>query len=146
MILLQTTCLTDSCADSSDCSYIIMQVLVALFLAITFLQSGLDKVFNYKDNLEFMKSHFAKSLLYRITGLLLFKITILELAAGAFSLAGVIMLLVNGCEFYIFLGAVLSALSILCLFAGQSMAKDYTGATALIGYFIVSLIGIWLTM
>ena len=40
-----------------------LQLLVLTFLAILFLQSGLDKVFNYKDNYEYFKSHFSKSAL-----------------------------------------------------------------------------------
>ena len=41
----------------------LMQVLAVFFLAILFLQSGLDKVFDWKVNLEWLKSHFANSIL-----------------------------------------------------------------------------------
>jgi len=40
-----------------------MQILVAAFLAILFLQSGIDKIVDRRGNLEWLKGHFAKSAL-----------------------------------------------------------------------------------
>ena len=44
-------------------SLFLIQVFAVSFLAILFLQSGLDKVFDWKGNLEWLKGHFAKSIL-----------------------------------------------------------------------------------
>ena len=35
--------------------------LILLFLAITFLQSGYDKLFYWNDNLGWLKGHFSKN-------------------------------------------------------------------------------------
>ena len=39
----------------------LLQILVSAFLAILFLQSGIDKVVDRHGNLDFLKGHFAKS-------------------------------------------------------------------------------------
>ncbi len=114
------------------------------FLAILFLQSGLDKVFNYKGNYEWLKSHFAKSPLKNTVGLLMPVITLLEVAAGACCAIGLVMLILSGSTSVGLLGAQLSALSILSLFFGQRLAQDYEGAGNLTGYFIISLLSIYL--
>ncbi|MFK7844256.1 MAG: DoxX family protein [Rhodothermales bacterium] len=119
--------------------------LVSLaFLSILFLQSGLDKVFNYSGNLEYFRSHFAKSPLKNTVGLLMPTITLLEVAAGVLSAVGVFMLLLKGDPQTGLLGAQLAALSITALFFGQRIAKDYAGAGNLVGYFLVCLASIYL--
>ncbi len=113
------------------------------FLAILFLQSGLDKVFDYAGNLDWLQGHFANSPLKGSVKLMLPAITVLEVAAGALSAAGFVMLLIQGNTQVGMLGAQLSALSILCLFFGQRLAKEYVGASVLAGYFVVCLVSIY---
>ena len=120
-----------------------IQLLCLAFLAILFLQSGLDKVFNYKGNYEWLKEHFAKSPLNGTVGLLMPIITALEVAAGLMCAAGIIFLILNGNTQLGMIGAQLSALSILSLFLGQRLAQDYPGAGNLVPYFIVCLIAIY---
>lgn len=116
-----------------------LQLLGLAFLAILFLQSGLDKVVNYKGNLEWLTGHFAKSPLKNTVGLLMPVITILEVVAGVFSAIGLVQILLgNGTQMGL-IGAQLSALSILSLFFGQRLAQDYEGAGGLVGYFLVCL-------
>ena len=68
-------------------------------------------------------------------------LTIIEIASGVLSLVGAVSIL-TGNGFYIaYIGAVLSAISILFLFFGQRLAKDYAGAGSLVPYFIL-IIGI----
>ena len=43
----------------------------ALLVAILFLQSGLDKVFDWKGNLDWLTGHFAKTFMGRMVPLLL---------------------------------------------------------------------------
>ena len=43
-----------------------------------------------------------------------------------------------------FYGAVISAISIIALFFGQRMAKDYAGAAVLVPYFLLTLVAIYL--
>lgn len=119
------------------------QLLSLAFLAILFLQSGLDKVFDYKGNKAWLTGHFAKSPLKSTIGLLMPVITILEVAAGAFSAIGAVQILLGGSTQMGLIGAQLSAASILSLFFGQRLAKDYEGAGGLVGYFLVCLAAIY---
>ena len=122
----------------------IMQILVSAFLAILFLQSGIDKVVDRRGNLEFLKGHFAKSPLAGIVPLLVTVITVLEIATGALSALGCVLIILMRDSTVAFYGAVLAAVSILALFFGQRMAKDYAGAAVLVPYFLVTLIAIYL--
>ena len=122
-----------------------MQLLVAAFFAVLFLQSGIDKLKDRKGNLEWLKEHFGKSSLKNSAPLLLSLLTLLEMAAGLFSGLGSVWMLCMSSNFFIFWGMLLSSLSLLCLFFGQRMAKDYLGAENLVSYFILSLLGLWLT-
>jgi hypothetical protein len=125
-------------------AYLVLQVLAALFLAILFLQSGIDKVTDRKGNLEWLTGHFAKSPLARMVPLLLTLITVLELGAGALSAAGVVQIVALHTATLAFWGAVLGGVSIVCLFFGQRVAKDYAGAAGLVPYFLTALAAIWL--
>ena len=120
------------------------QILVALFLAILFLQSGLDKVIDRAGNLSWLTGHFAKSPLASFVPVLLGIITLLELAAGALSGVGAVLIVLQQSSTIAFYGAVLSAVSIIALFFGQRMAKDYAGAGGLVPYFLVTLAAILL--
>ena len=66
----------------------LMQILASAFLAILFLQSGIDKIVDRRGNLEWLKGHFAKSPLAGTVPALLTAITILEVAAGVLSALG----------------------------------------------------------
>jgi uncharacterized membrane protein YkgB len=122
----------------------LMQIFGAAFLAILFLQSGIDKVIDHRSNLEWLKGHFATSQLAGIVPVLLTAITILELAAGTLSAIGCIMLIVSRETTIAFYGAVTSAVAIVALFFGQRMAKDYAGAAVLVPYFLLALVTIYL--
>ncbi|MEP1033456.1 DoxX family membrane protein [Ekhidna sp.] len=114
-------------------------ILCLAFLAILFLQSGLDKVFNYQGNKEWLQSHFAKSPLKKTVDFLMPMITLLEVASGVCCAVGIVMILINGNAEIGLLGAQLSAVSILALFFGQRVAQDYVGAATLTTYFIISI-------
>ena len=120
-------------------------LLGALMLAILFIQSGLDKVFDWKGNLEWLTGHFSKTFLGGFVPVLLATITVSEIATGFLSAAGVIYFLATGSLALVFYASVLGALSLLALFFGQRIAKDYPGAVSLVPYFILTLILIYLT-
>ena len=122
----------------------LMQIFGSAFLAILFLQSGIDKVIDYRSNLEWLKGHFAKSPLGGVVPILLTAITILEVAAGALSAIGCIILIVSRESTVAFYGAVISAVALIALFFGQRMAKEYAGAAVLVPYFLVTLVAIYL--
>jgi hypothetical protein len=120
-------------------------LFAALLVAILFIQSGVDKVVDWKGNFEFLKGHFAKSVLAPMVLPMLATITVLELATGFLSAAGIIYFLTGGSLTLIFYAAVIGAASITALFFGQRVAKDYPGAAVLIPYFILLLLLIYLT-
>src|SRR5881396_761168 len=122
----------------------LMQICVAAFLAILFLQSGIDKIVDRRGNLEWLKGHFAKSPLAGIVPALLTAITILETAAGALSAIGCVVIIFSHDSTIAFYGAVVSAIAIIALFFGQRMAKDYAGAAVLVPYFLLALSAIYL--
>jgi hypothetical protein len=122
----------------------VMQIFTSVFLAILFLQSGIDKIVDRRGNLEWLKGHFAKSPLAGIVPALLTTITILEVAAGALSAAGCAFVILSRDSTVAFYGAIVSAVAILALFFGQRMAKDYAGAGVLVPYFLLTLFAIYL--
>jgi hypothetical protein len=122
----------------------VMQVLGAAFLAILFLQSGIDKIVDRRGNLEWLRGHFAKSPLAGMVPLMVTIITLMELAAGGLSAAGCVMIFLRRDSTLAFYGAVVAALSIVALFFGQRMAKDYAGAATLVPYFLLTLAAIYL--
>jgi len=122
----------------------LMQICVAAFLAILFLQSGIDKIVDRRGNLEWLKGHFAKSPLAGTVPALLTAITILEVAAGVLSALGCVLVLVTRDSTVAFCGAVISAVAIIALFFGQRVAKDYAGAAVLVPYFLLALVAIYL--
>jgi len=122
----------------------LLQIFGSAFLAILFLQSGIDKIIDHRGNLEWLKGHFAKSQLAGFVPVLLAAITIVEVAAGALSAIGCIILIVSRETTLAFYGAVASAVGLIALFFGQRMAKDYAGAAVLVPYFLLTLIAIYL--
>jgi hypothetical protein len=116
-----------------------------LFLAILFIQSGLDKVFDWKGNLGWLTGHFEKTFIGGMVPVMLGTITASELATGFLSAAGIIYFLVVGSSAVIFWASVVGAASFSALFFGQRLAKDYPGAAVLVPYFLLSLVVMWLT-
>src|SRR6266496_6357091 len=110
-----------------DSTISLLQVLSSAFLAILFLQSGIDKVVDRRGNLEWLQGHFAKSPLAGIVPAMVTAITILEIAAGVLSAIGCVVIIFSRDSIVAFYGAVISAVAILALFFGQRMAKDYAG-------------------
>jgi hypothetical protein len=121
------------------------ELLAALFVAILFIQSAFDKVFDWKGNLEFLTGHFSKTFLSGMVPMMLATITVMELAAGILATVGIIYFLTVGSTALIFYAAVIGAFSITALFFGQRIAKDYAGAAILVPYFILLLITIYIS-
>ena len=129
---------------SSTQAIYLIQILIAAFLAVLFLQSGIDKVVDRRGNTEWLNGHFAKSALAGVVPALLTVITVLELTAGILSAIGCLAVIFVRDSTIAFYGAVVSALAIIALFFGQRIAKDYPGAAVLVPYFLLTLLGIYL--
>ena len=123
-----------------------MQLLIGGFIAGTFLQSGWDKLNDRKGNLAWMTPHFGNSGLKNFMPLLLTLLTLLELGAAVLTISGMIVLVVKDCDYWLFWGNVVAGTAFLTLFIGQRIAKDYAGAAAMVPYFLVALLGLYLNM
>jgi hypothetical protein len=110
---------------------------VAAFIGILFLQSGIDKVVDFGGNLAWLEGHFAKSPLRGQVKPMLAVVTLLEVAAGALAGAGAVQVALSGSAQLATWGAQVAAATIVMLFFGQRVAKDYAGAATLVPYFIL---------
>src|SRR5438876_11245358 len=93
----------------------LLQSFSAVFLAVLFLQSGIDKIVDRRGNLEWLKGHFAKSPLAGIVTAMLTTITILEVAAGALSAVGCVFVIFSRDSTVAFYGAIVTAVGIIAL-------------------------------
>lgn len=114
--------------------------IVGLFWAIVFMQSGFDKVFDWKGNLSWLESHFKDSPIEPFVKILLGVLTIFELIAGLLSFVGVGIYLQNGDRWWMSMGLLFSMFSLLMLIFGQRVNKDYDGAKTIAIYFAVALV------
>jgi hypothetical protein len=118
--------------------------LISIFLAILFLQSGLDKMFHYRGNRAWLKEHFSNSFLAGMVPTLMAVLTFFELATGLTCVAGAIESLFFKTFCYGLAGSLLAGVTLLMLFFGQRVAKDYLGAASLTPYFVVVMMHIYL--
>lgn len=122
-------------------------LLVLAFLAITFLQSGYDKIKDWKGNVAWLNGHFSNTVLAKQVPLALGTILLLEIVSGVLCVSGIIQNImqdgvIRGLGFY---GAILSCITLLFLLFGQRLAKDYDGARTIVIYFIPAvLLVFWL--
>ncbi len=120
------------------------ELLILLFLIVTFLQSGLDKLFDWKGNVSFTKEHFKNSPLRNSVPFLLATILVMELAASVLMIVGFFSIVIGSSTLPALYGIILSALSLIFLLIGQRLAKDYAGAMTLAVYFIIAIFGVFL--
>jgi hypothetical protein len=124
----------------------IASILVLVLLAVTFIQSGYDKVIYWNDNLTWLKSHFEKTRLKNHVPLALFHILILELISGILAVVGCIQLMVNNGRTFGLYAGIFSCITLIMLLFGQRLAKDYDGARTIILYFIPAVMVVyWLS-
>lgn len=117
------------------------EILVLVFLIITFLQSGFDKLTDWKGNVSFIKNHFKNSPLKNSVPFLLSIVLITEIIASLFMVYGIYDLIYSGTKLFALYGIELAALTLIFLLIGQRLAKDYAGAMTLSVYFIITIIG-----
>jgi uncharacterized membrane protein YphA (DoxX/SURF4 family) len=123
-------------------------LLVLAFLAITFLQSGYDKIKDWKGNVEWLNGHFSNTVLAKQVPFALGTVLLLEIVSGVLCVSGIIQnimqdVVIKGLGFY---GAILSCVTLLFLLFGQRLAKDYDGARTIVIYFIPAVMLVnWLS-
>lgn len=121
----------------------IASTLILVLLAITYLQSSYDKLFHWKDNVEWLKEHFAKTLLKNQVPLALLHILVLELISGILCVVGALQLLLNSGRIYGLYAGIFSCITLIMLLFGQRLAKDYDGARTIVLYFIPSVMAVY---
>ena len=122
----------------------IIRMLISTFLAAIYLQSSIDKIIDRQGNLDFMAEHFAGTPLAGSFHYGLAVVAVTELLAGILSAAGVIYLLLGWGAVPGIVGALFAGISSCILMAGQRLAKDYVGAAALVPYFLIAIIGLYI--
>lgn len=121
----------------------IASILLLVFLAITFLQSSQEKLFHWKDNVNWLKEHFAETPLRNQVPLALLNLLILELISGVLCTVGAIELAQNSGRVYGLYGAIFSCITLIMMLFGQRLAKDYDGAKTIVLYFIPAVMAVY---
>ncbi len=120
-------------------------ILILIFLTVTFIQSGYEKISDWKSNVNWLKGHFSATFLKNHVPLALGILLLSEITAGVLCAAGVVELLTSGSRELAFYGAVFSCLAFILMLFGQRIAKDYDGARTIAIYFIPSVLAVhWL--
>ena len=87
------------------------------------IQSGLDKVFDWKGNNDFLKSHFSKTFLSGMVPMMLFIVTFLELIGGFLCLGGAIMGIITFDTSLIGIGFFVIAVDLIALFLAKELQR-----------------------
>ncbi|WP_396591202.1 DoxX family protein [Allomuricauda sp. R78024] len=120
------------------------QILLLAFLAITFLQSGIDKIMDWKGNLSWLTGHFSKTFFKGMVPVLLGIILLAEMISGILSTVGAFQFIAAGESNMALCAAILSAVTLLLLLFGQRVAKDYEGAKTIVIYLIPTILLLYL--
>ena len=120
------------------------ELLLLLFLIITFLQSALDKILDWKGNLSWLKSHFSQTPFKNMVPLLLGTVMVTEIVAGTLCTIGFYFLIVEGDGSIALAGAIFACLALLMLLFGQRLAKDCDGARTIAIYFMPAILLVFL--
>jgi len=120
------------------------EILILLFLIITYVISAIEKIFDWKGSVNYIRDHFKNSPLKNHVSFLVAILLILEIIASILMIIGVYQVYTSGIKEIALLGITLSAVSILFMLIGQRLAKDYPGAMSLGVYFLITLFGVYI--
>ncbi|WP_199912813.1 DoxX family protein [Aquimarina aquimarini] len=121
----------------------IVSITILLFLLITFLQSGIDKLTDWKGNLSWLKEHFSATFMRDMIPLLLAIVLVIEVVTAICCIVGIYELIVANHKVYAITAMFLGCITLLMLLFGQRVAKDYQGALTITCYFIVAVFGLY---
>ena len=120
------------------------EILILLFLIITFLQSAIEKMTDWKGSTSYIKDHFKISPLKKLVSPLVAILLFLDLIASIIMIIGVYQLAANGQKEIALIGVEISAISLIFMLIGQRLAKDYAGAMTLAVYYIINIFALYL--
>tara|TARA_Y100001970_G_scaffold58371_2_gene74101 strand:- start:1148 stop:1564 length:417 start_codon:yes stop_codon:yes gene_type:complete len=122
-----------------------MLACISTLLFVCFLQSGVDKIIDRQGNELWLNKHFSNTVFKGFVSILITIITLLELLSAIFLFIGLIFLAMYQSIFFIQYGLMLCSITLLCLFLGQRIAKDYEGAYVLVVYFTLTMLGCYVS-
>lgn len=122
----------------------ITEILLLAFLVVIFLQSGFDKIFDWKGNVGWLKEHFSKTFMANTVPLNVAIVLITEMIAGILCVMGIYQLIANDDKTIGLYGAILACIVLLMLLFGQRIAKDYDGARTIAIYFVPAIFAVFL--
>ena len=114
-------------------------LLIFFFFGIVFTQSGFDKVFNKKDNLDFLYEVLGKTFSKLLIIIAFYNITFLEVLSGLLCFVGIFEYLIYQSLAIGFWGLIIGAVALLILLFGQRMSKNYEGAKTIAIYFMLNV-------
>lgn len=122
--------------------YLILSLFsICMFVLVTlWLQSGLDKVTDFKGNLDWLNGQFSKTPFKKIVKSLLVILTMLEVSTGIIALVSIFELWINRTVTFAFVTCCLSMTTLSALFFGQRISKEYAGAAGIINYMVYILL------
>ncbi len=120
------------------------EILILIFILITFLQSGIDKATDWGGNTGWLKDHFSGTILSGMVPLMVAIILVIEVVTGIMAITSLYHILAGIDSNIALYTCVLSCVTLLMLLFGQRIAKDYAGAFTLTGYFIVCIFGVYI--
>ena len=120
----------------------LIQSLIAIFISIALIQSGIDKINDRKGNLDWLIDHFSNTIFNNYVPFLLSILTVVELLSGIILITGALFNLLYSNFNILIIGFLLSSVNFISLFLGQRIAKDYAGAAVIVNYFILNILGL----
>ena len=120
------------------------ELLLLVFVFITFFQSAMDKITDWKGNVAWLKEHFNQSIIGSMIPFALSMILILELITAIMVVPAGYLLMKGEGNTWAMYCMLLSAVTLLLLLLGQRLAKDYDGARTIVIYLVPVLFGLWL--
>lgn len=121
-----------------------LELLILAFVVITFLQSAIDKIADWKGNVGWLNDHFKGSILEGMVPLALAIILVLELVAAVAAVGGLYFLIMDGSVEWAVYSLLISGITLLFLLLGQRIAKDYDGARTIVIYLMPVLFGLFI--
>ncbi len=120
----------------------LIQSLIAIFISIALIQSGIDKINDRKGNLDWLIDHFSNTIFNNYVPFLLSILTVVELLSGIILITGALFNLLYSNFNILIIGFLLSSVNFIFLFLGQRIAKDYAGAAVIVNDYILNILGL----
>ena len=120
------------------------QILIIIYILITFAYSALEKVFQWKESTVYYRSHFKDTFMEKLIPPSLILVIFLEIITVVLLTWGIYDLILLNQKQTGFYGLLLAAITLLGLMIGQRIAKDYSGAMLITIYFILTVFGVFL--